>query len=211
MVALVLLPVGSSQAQVSVGIKGGSMGAGGQASVPLLDKMNARLASTYFSYEHSDVYTGDDPSVAYDARLRMMAGGALVDYFPFGNAIKLSGGVYYYDFAVSGQAEPNESYTIDKKTFEPEKLGALSADVGFGSKWVPYAGIGLGNPVQSDHRLTFTLELGALYTNSPQITTTGEGLIAPTAKQAQDFEDGLSDFKFYPVLNLGLSYRLFSR
>lgn len=209
--AMVLLPVGSSQAQVAVGVKGGSMGVGGEASVPLFDQMNGRVGGTFFSYEHSGVYADDDPSIAYDASLNMTAIGALVDYFPFGNSIKLSAGVYYYDFAVSGRATPNESYTIDEKTFQPEKLGALSADVGFASKWVPYAGIGLGDPVQSDRRLTFTLELGALYTDAPQVTMNGEGMIAPTANQAQDFEDGLSDFKFYPVLNLGLSYRILTR
>ncbi len=209
---MMAMSVNTSQAQVALGLKVGTTGIGADGSIPLYDnKLNARISGSFFSYEQSGVYSDQNPSIAYNANLGITSIGAIADYFPFDNSLKLSGGLYYYDFSVDGEATPNEPYTIEGRTFQPEKMGSLSADVGFGSNLVPYAGIGLGNPVHSDRPLTFTIELGALYTNSPQITMNGEGMISPTADQAQDFEKGVSDFMFYPVLNLGLSYRILSK
>ncbi len=203
-------PIDNVEAQAALGVKLGTTGIGAEGSIPVYNKLNARVGGTFFSYNHAGVYADDDPAIAYDASLNITSIGAVADYFPFDNSLKLSGGLFYYDFSVNGGATPNEAYTIEEKTFQPEKLGSLSADVGFGSNLVPYAGIGLGDPVHSDRPLTFTLELGALYTDSPQITMHGEGMISPTADQAQDFEEGVSDLRFYPVLNLGLSYRILS-
>ncbi len=204
--------IDNAHAQAALGVKLGTTGIGAEGSIPVYgDNLNARVGGTFFSYDHSGVYEDDDPSIAYDASLSITSVGAVVDYFPFRNHLKVSGGVFYYDFSVDGGARPNEAYTIEDKTFQPEKMGSLSADAGFGSNIVPYASIGLGDPLHSDHPLTFNVELGALYTDSPHITMDGKGMISATADQAQNFEEGVSDFTFYPVLNVGLSYRILSR
>jgi len=35
----------------------------------------------------------------------------------------------------------------------------------------------------------------------------GDGLISPTTDQAVNFQEGLNEFDWFPVFNLGLSYR----
>jgi hypothetical protein len=153
------------------------------------------------------VYADDEPSIAYNALADITSVGALVDYFPFKRGLKISAGLFYHDFSINGEATPNEDYVMGDKTFSPEKLGSLTANVDYKSKLVPYAGIGLGNPLAAGSALKLSLELGAMYTNSPRVTMQGEGMIAPTANQGKDFENGLQDFKFYPVINLALTYR----
>lgn len=197
----------TNQRHMALGVKGGTTGVGGELAVSLSKKLNTRLTATFLDY----TYSGEadlDATVGYDASNSMTSIGLIVDYFPFTKFVKLSAGVHYFDFEIDGFVAPIESYTVEGKTFSPEKLGSISALVDYESKVVPYLGIGFGNSVREGFPIRFTLDIGGMYTNSPRITSSGEGIIAPTAEQASDFEDGLKDFKFYPVINFGLSLRI---
>jgi len=211
LVFLMAMTAGVTQAQYAIGIKAGTRGVGGELTTSVAHNFNARLTGTFFSYKRSGVYTDGNPSIAYNTKLHITSVGALVDYFPFKKSLKVSAGLYYYDFSVDGHAAPNESYTLNGKTFQPDQMGSLSANVDYSSKIVPYLGIGLGNPVAAGSRIKLNVEIGAMYTNSPQVTMQGKGMIAPTAKQGQNFQDGMKDFKFYPVLDFGISYRISSK
>lgn len=204
--AMLFVPAGLLQAQMSIGVKAGSTGAGGEFTYSLNNKFNVRFAGSTFSYTYSG--TEDmDPAVGYDVDGTVTSLGLTADYFPFKKFLKLSLGVHYHDFEVNGLVTPVEAYEVEGKVFSPEKLGQLTAVVNYENKVVPYAGIGFGNPVAAGFPIRFTLDIGAFYTQAPKINMVGEGMIAPTANQGQDFEDGLSDFKFYPVINLGISFR----
>lgn len=206
---LLSVPAGLAHAQLSIGVKGGSTGVGGEINTSLSKKFNARVSATFFNYTHSGVYADDEPSIAYNMEGNMTSIGAVVDFFPANRGLKMSVGLFYHDFLVNGDASPNESYEISGKTFSPERLGSLTADVTYDSKIVPYAGIGLGNPVaMRGSKIKLNFEVGAMYTNSPSVTMEGEGMIAPTANYGPQFEEGAKDFKFYPVINLGISFRL---
>jgi hypothetical protein len=194
---------------MAVGIKAGTSGIGGDFSYSINEKLNARVSGSFFAYEKDGVID-DDPDIAYDMSNSITSIGAIVDFYPFKRGLKLSGGVYYQDFLIDGNATPNEAYVLnDEKTFQPDELGSLNAQVTYDSKIVPYAGLGFGNPVTTrGGKVKLNFEIGAMYTNSPSIDMSGEGMIAPTASYGPDFEDGAKDFKFYPVLNLGITYRI---
>lgn len=204
--ALLFVTATDLQAQMSIGVRGGSTGAGGEFTYSINDNFNVRLSGSAFSYTYSG--TEDlDPTVGYDVDGAITSLGLTADYFPFKKFLKLSVGVHYHDFEINGFVAPTEAYEVEGKVFSPEKLGTLTAVVNYENKIVPYAGIGFGNPVGKGFPVRLTLDIGAFYTKAPQIDMVGQGMIAPTANQGQDFEDGLSDFKFYPVINLGLSFR----
>lgn len=196
------------QAQTAIGIKAGSTGFGGEVIYSVTEKFNARVSGTFFNYQTDGVYADDEPNIAYDIEGSMTSIGLIADFFPAQKGFKLSAGLFYHDFLVDGDAAPNESYTINDKTFQPEKLGSLTGSMDYESKLVPYAGIGIGNPVAIGKKIKLNFDIGAMYTDSPQVTMEGDGMIEPTANQGQDFEDGMKDFKFFPVINLGLSFRL---
>lgn len=197
----------ASRNYMAIGVKGGSTGVGGEFTVSLNKKFNTRISATFLDY----TYSGEadlEATVGYDARNQTTSVGLIVDYFPFTKFIKLSAGVHYFDFTMDGFVAPTEPYTVEGKEFSVEKLGSISALMDYESKIVPYLGLGFGNSARQGFPIRFTMDIGALYTNSPRINSSGEGIIAPTAEQAKDFEDGLKDFKFYPVINLGLSVRI---
>lgn len=213
-VALILSVSQSAQAQIqsnqrhmAIGVKGGTTGVGGEFAVSLTKKINTRLSASFLDY----TYSGEadlEATVGYNATNTMTSLGLVVDYFPFTKFLKLSAGLHYFDFQVDGFAAPTESYEVEGKVFSAEKLGSLSALVDYESKVVPYLGLGFGNSVREGFPIRFTLDIGGLYTKSPRITSSGEGMIGPTADQASDFEEGLKDFKFYPVVNFGISFRI---
>lgn len=181
----------------------------GEFAFSLTEKVNARVSGTFFNYQTDGVYADDEPSIAYDVETSMTSLGLIADYFPARRGFKLSVGVFYHDFIVDGGANPNEDYKYnDEKTFSKERLGSLAGTMDYESKIMPYAGIGVGNPVALGNKIKLNFDIGALYTNSPRFEMEGEGMIAPTANYGQDFEDGMADFKFYPVINLGLSFRI---
>lgn len=192
---------------MSLGMKGGTTGVGGEFTVSLSEKLNARISGTFINY----TYTGEadlEARVGYDLTNAITSVGIIADYFPFKNFLKLSVGVHYFDYEIDGFVAPIESYTVEGKEFSPQKLGSIAAIINYESKIVPYAGIGFGNSVRKGFPVRFTVDIGGLYTNSPKINAHGEGIIAPTAEQGKDFEEGLKDFKFYPVINFGLSIRI---
>lgn len=208
--ALVLasgLTAQNKKTHMSLGVKGGTTGVGGEFTVSLNEKFNARVSGTFIDY----TYSGEadlDATVGYDVTNTITSIGIIADYFPFKKFLKLSAGLHYFDYEINGLVSPTESYTVEGKEFSPEKLGSITALVNYESKVAPYVGIGFGNSVRKGFPVRFTMDIGGLYTKSPKINAQGEGIIAPTAEQGKDFEDGLRDFKFYPVINFGLSIRI---
>lgn len=208
LVVLMMMPFHSLQAQngLALGLKAGTTGFGADLSTSVSKKFNVRIGGSFYSHAVDGLTDAGDVDISYDANMSMLSIPALIDFYPANRGFKITGGIHYHDFLISANAVPNDSYTQNDKTFSPEKLGSLSGDISYKSKLVPYMGLGFGNALVRS-RVKVGLDLGAMYTNSPEFTMNGTGMIAPTADQAPKFQDGLSDFKFYPVLNLSLNYR----
>jgi hypothetical protein len=204
-----LQQVSFAQLTLGVGIQGGTTGYGAEVTAGITKNINVRVGGNIFSYAMDGVMEDDNVDIAYDSKMEMSNFSAIVDFHPGGKAFKISGGVYLNNFSVTADAVPNESYFIDDKEFSPEKLGSLSADVSYDQSIAPYAGIGFGNAVRKKGgALKLSMNLGVMYSGAPTATMNGEGMIAPTSNQAKNFNEGLAEFEFYPVFNLGLSFRI---
>lgn len=204
-----MMPFNSLHAQngLAVGLKAGTTGFGADVSTSVSKKFNVRIGGSFYSQVIDGVTDAGDVEIAYDADMSMLSIPALVDFYPANRGFKITGGFHYHDLMINADAVPNESYTQDGKTFSPEKLGSLNGDISYKSKLVPYLGVGFGNAFAGESKIKVGVDLGAMYTNSPEFTMSGTGMIAPTADQAPNFQEGLNEFKFYPVLNLSLNYR----
>lgn len=194
-------------AQTAVGIKAGTTGIGLEVVNSLNNNFNARVNASFFAYGRSGEVE-DDPNYNYDLDGSVKSFGAVVDYFPFNNWFKFTGGIYYHDFLVEGLIQPSEPYEVEGKVFQPERLGEITGQATYKSKIVPYLGLGVGNAVNQNNRVKVGFELGAMFTNNPNVDMQGKGMIAPTANQADTFEDAMYSFKLYPVLNISLTTRL---
>ena len=76
---------------------------------------------------------------------------------------------------------------------------------------VAYFGIGYGNAAKGPGRIGFVFDLGVLPQGRPQVTlTSSTGLVssADLQKEQSKVSDDTKNFKFWPVIALGLSFRI---
>lgn len=194
---------------IGVGVKGGSTGLGVDFVSSIGSSLNIRLGGSFFPYTKDGIYEDKDVDIRYKAEANIETYSAILDWYPTSSGFHLSGGVYYNGTKVDGSAVPNEPYTYGKRTFTPEELGTLTGEAKYKSNFAPYVGMGFGNPVKTGKTVGAFVRIGAMYTDSPDFRMNGTGMIEPTAAQDKNIEDGLRDFKWYPVVNLGLSIKLF--
>lgn len=201
--AVSLLATTASAQSVSVGARAGTLGPGIEVSAAISSHFNLRGTANYLNYSRSDEIRDFDIRLMADSDVRLASFGLMADILPFKDVLRLSAGFFWNENQYHALVTPLEGYSIEGKTFSPERIGTMEATLGHRRMVQPYFGLGLGNPTSG--RLTFLFDIGMLHTDSPQVEMIGTGMIAPTANQAGDLEAGLYSFRWYPVAAVGFS------
>ena len=191
----------------------GTTGLGLHVTTPLAAKLNARVGVNFADYS----YDGNTSDVDYDFKLKLATFDALLDYHPFDGAFRVSGGAVYNGNQIDAFAKPNAAgtYTINGNVYSSAAMGDLTGKIDF-KKVAPYLGIGLGNAVKNAG-WSFAMDLGVTFQGAPETELSSNGCTAPAlvcAQFARDvavekakLDDEVSDFKLYPVMRVGVSYR----
>ena len=192
----------------AIGIKIGTLGAGAEVTKSITDKFNLRAGADFMTLSHSGETESADP-VAYDFDLNMLAFSLLADYYPFNSMMRFSGGFVYNGMKIEGSGWALENYEFDSQEFTPEEIGVFTILAEPSLKFSPYVGLGFGNAVVSDKKINFILDIGIIYMGSPDITLDADenAMIYPTTEQEADVEEDLQNLKWYPIFNIGLSYK----
>lgn len=185
----------------------GTNGIGGDFTVSISDYLNTRIGYHGFNFSLDGTIADTDPEIGYDGSLEMSSFSLMVDYYPFKKFVGLSVGALLHSMTVDATAGPNASYVIGDKTFEADELGSLNAKIDYSGSIMPYAGIILSNPVARGIPLKLHIQAGLMYSKEPLLVMTGSGMIAPTADNQSSLQEGLDEFQFLPVVNVGLSFR----
>jgi hypothetical protein len=204
---LSLIFLSSSNAQdYAASLKVSTLGVNFEIIRSFGQNFNARVGCAYFSYTLNS--GGGTEQYKYAANATLSSATLLVDYFPFGQTLRITGGVLYNLNKGNIDLIPTKTTVIGGDEYTPDKLGNLKATVDF-NKAAPYLGLGLGNPTSGSSGLGFTFDLGAVYQGPAHINLTAEGLLAPSAAPDQEelLENNLSWFKWYPVLSFGIIYK----
>lgn len=199
-----------TMADVGLGAKLGTLGAGVELTKDLLTKVNARVGLNVLTYDTS----GTESDVDYTIDLELSSVTMMLDWHPFGGGIRLSAGAAFNNNELTMVGKPtNASYTIGNTTYTPTEVGTLRGTVTF-DDLTPYLGIGWGNAVSPDDRFTFSMDVGVLFQGDTVADLTSDGTLAndPTfqaelAQEEQNLNQELDDFEFYPVLSMGFAYR----
>lgn len=196
-----------------------TLGFGIEGTGAISPNFNGRLGLNYFEFgidtEQSDI--------EYDADVQLLSVSALVDWFPSERSeFRVTAGLAYNNNKVDAIARPATNLEIGGIDFPTELIGQLEGELTFPNTISPYIGIGYGNPVNRDRRFGFSVDLGVLFTGSPNVDLNATGPVAgaligapvvgPLLNQAiqeeeDDLEDDLSGLSVYPVLSVGLSYQ----
>lgn len=95
-------------------------------------------------------------------------------------------------------------------TIQPDKDGGINSNIQLGKTVKPYFGIGVGRTIPK-HKVSVKLDLGVVYQgeldfSSPNMT---KGSFNDLIRNESDFKKYEPYTKWYPMLNLQLSYRIF--
>jgi hypothetical protein len=209
LLAGVVLP--ASAGDFSLGAAASTLGFGAEAGYDFNDRFGVRLGGYAFSIGQDGVESG----INYDGDLDLSNVGAYLDFHPFAGAFRVSGGWFSTDngLDVLGQPGAGDAYNIGGVTFTAAQVGTLRATADLGTS-APFLGAGwLWG--RSNGGLAWSLDLGVLFQDSPDIELTSTGgtlstdpaLLAAIADEEAELEADLDQYELYPVASFGLSYR----
>ncbi|MCA1758668.1 MAG: hypothetical protein LC658_02770, partial [Bacteroidales bacterium] len=133
--------------------------------------------------------------------------------FYYTRNLYLSGGVMFNSFSpeITGYATSDLQY--GDITIPASMVGDFTFTVTPELKISPYASLGVRSFIGKKKRVLWTTEVGCFYMGAPQVEIEASGLAAPTADpahgQKENLESQIEQYKFYPVLKMGLAIKLF--
>lgn len=206
-VAGAMLMSAAVQADVGVGVKGGTLGTGLELTAGLTESINARVGFNQFTYSTS----GTESDIDYDVDFKLQNAAAILDWHPFKGAFRLSVGYVFNNNVIEMTGKPTgvNSFELNGNTYT---LDGLDGEVAFTNG--AYVGIGWGNAGKGKG-FGVNFEIGAFYQGSPDfsLTARGDSLIvddptfkADLAREEADAQDDIAEYDWYPVVSLGISY-----
>ena len=211
-----LFPVMANASNFAAYGSAGTNGFGLGAGTAINENFGARLGFNTFKINADQ----KDANGSYGVDLKLMTVSGLADYYPWAGKFRATAGAVYNGNKATITAQPTSgnTYTFDGTTYNSTEVGAFSGEMTFNSV-APYLGIGWGNPAAQDKQWGMTMDIGVLFQGAPKVsntvtcgatvTTAGgcAGLQSNVAAGAAQLETDLKDFKYMPVVNVGISYR----
>jgi len=156
----------------------------------------------------------EQEDIDFDASINYKTGSVfLLGDFNYTRNLYISAGVMFNSFnpEVTGEAVSDMQY--GDITIPASMIGDFTITVTPELKISPYGSLGVRSFLGKKKRGIWTTEIGCFYMGAPQVDIEATGLIAPTADPAQGQEEMLEyqieQYKFYPVLKMGIAIKLF--
>jgi hypothetical protein len=205
-------PLLAGTGDVQVALKGGTLGAGAEVGVGLTDSLTLRGGANYLKFNFDSTID----KVDYNMEPELANGSLLLDWYPFANGFRLTGGVYLNDNKINvdgtfrkdlipGEYQQYASYT---------DIVHVKGSVDF-NPVAPYAGLGWtsnhgekGWGIDLDLGVMFqgAPEVSELYTESPYNLGGYPEVGRFLTEQRRAIEDDLDSFQYYPVASITLKY-----
>jgi hypothetical protein len=190
----------------ALGIIGGTLGIGAEASFKLNDWAVLRANGSGFDLSATKTYGSN----AYAIDAKALSAGLTADWHPFANGLRLSVGGRYIDIDFSGSTSAS-SLTINNTVYAAAAIGGLHATVAGGNIIGPYAGIGYDSSQFFSGPLSLCVDLGAIYVGQPKVALSAgnplPGLDPDLRAEEKKIADTIKYFGFYPVIMLAGKYR----
>ncbi len=196
--------------QWGVGVKAGLGGVGFEVVKGFGDRLNLRFGYTTLTVPYSLEQSFEGFDLLAEAEVKLGGASVLIDFYPVKNAIHLTAGLMQNATLISVGVSPKSGFPYGDLTIPPEDVGRIDAELSLGMPYSPYVGLGFGNTLSRDHRVSFNFELGALYHGAPQLNLSGEGIIGPMANEHNQtvLADAIAQYAWFPSLSLQLTFRI---
>lgn len=151
-------------------------------------------------------YNFDGQILVINGDIKLGAVQALVDFHPFKNAFKLTGGIAYMLTDITATAVVRDSVKQGDIMISPEEVGKIDVGIKVGPI-CPYIGIGFGRAVPKT-RFSFNFEIGGYYINQPNISFKATGMLEPSSANETVLQDNMSGYNWLPMMNFGFNFKI---
>jgi hypothetical protein len=209
------LATAGAQAQVGITLDAGTTGAGFHVVVPMETNLNGRFGANYLTHD----FNKHSGLVDYAIKGKLQTFDVLFDwYLRDDSPFHLTGGLVYNGNRFNATGKPGQAgqFTLNGHTYGSADVGILAGSIDY-RKAAPYLGIGWGNALKSNKRLSFNADLGAFYQGKPNVKlgswgcTTGKAVCDAVVNDIEaervSLKDDIDSFKLYPVVRASVNYR----
>jgi hypothetical protein len=215
--------------KIAVGVSVGTLGTGIEVATPLSRRTNLRVDGYFFNYSRDLTQDG----ISYNANLHLRDVRASYDFFPFHGGFRLSGGVAVYNqlnVAAGTTVPPSNTIKLNDVDYYSSKTDPLhgNATISFAHKVAPTLSFGWGNAIpRSGRHFAFPVELGVAFAGTPdfklnmagsacsarndpstcEVVTVDSSFESNLNAERKKINDDIKPLRFYPILNLGVTYR----
>ncbi len=193
----------------SIGARVSTLGVGAELENTVTESIGVRAGVNYLPI---DDYSVTEGGIRYSFDIDLKSIPVVIDWHPFKNSFRVSGGAIYNGNEITATATPSASITIGGTTYTAPNVGTIKAEIDY-DKVAPYASFGWDTSFGKSGKFGLVVEIGAFYQSEPDISYSTTGLLASDAgflvdleREKKELEDAL-DQSFYPVVALGFSYR----
>jgi hypothetical protein len=176
-----------------LGVRAGTTGLGADFGWGIVPTLGGRVGFSAGKFS-TDVDTSE---VNYDAKAKLSSLNAFLDWSPLG-PFRITAGVIANNNKVDLTGTPRDATfagTTVSGTVEPEHSVS------------PYLGVGYGNVWTKG--VNFYFDLGVIFQGSPKVSLNcapaGSPQCNQVAAEERRVQDELNRFKYYPVLNIGIT------
>jgi hypothetical protein len=216
---------------VAVQLKMGLAGPGIDLATPVASKLNLRAGLSFFSYDPKFAVDGENIT----GTIKLRAVNEAFDFFPFGNAFRISPGVTFYNgnhIAATTGVAAGQTFTLNGVVYISSPSDPIRGmfNLEFGNQLAPSLTMGFGNMIsRKGGHWSVPFEIGAEYLGKkPQIAlalmgSACQGGTLPancspaatdptTAQNVRAEQTNLNDdiptqLRFFPIVSIGVSYK----
>ena len=219
---------------VAAGVTLGLAGIGFDVATPLVRRhLNLRGGAAFFNY--NTTFTVDSLNIV--GALKFQSAKAVVDWFPFRGAFRISGGMTFANqtaFNATLVPTAGQSFSVNSVNYYSYPTNPITGTgvFTFGGSTAPRITLGWGNMLKEKGHIGFQTEFGAEFISTPTVVyaISGTGCqnynggavgsdssysncgpipASNVAAQQASIQSDLNPYRFFPILSIGLSYRLF--
>ncbi len=211
---------------VTIGVDAGTTGFGGSASLRFSDHFGVRGGVNYFSYDTDEfTYTTRDPGLSpavdqkFKASIRLLSEPVALDYYPSAkSSFRVSLGVLInqneFTANVQNSGVSGSSFVFNGVNYLQSGF-TNGVDLEIKQQILsPYVSVGTSFYFGKSKRWALSGELGVAYTGSPKVTLStpnsayngNQAYLDDVAAEEAKIEKEAEDYKFYPIVKIGVSY-----
>lgn len=194
--------------QVDAGVSFGTLGVGPEVNLRYANvPVGIRVGFNALNFG-STAHIGSSP---FKVNLQMASAGTTVDYYPFDNGLRLSGGLRYGATDVRLSATIGGSVKVGNTTYSSSNVGTLTGRDTFNAV-SPFFGLGYQTTFFGG-AMPVALDLGAVYQGTGNVNVGATGLLATNPIFHNDLINETAkiqhklNYPLYPVIQVSMAYR----